>query len=194
MQLGHYFFTKKACKTLITPRVLCGFKPYFQNVSMHLQQGFVDLNILPSFCFEKVFLTRTSKNTPKATSRLHWEKFLFALSPRIFFRFQFGSLHPGVRKISYNMQGTLRYTFSKLKALEFIFDLMINHNETLASRTILDLSPRIRYQTQILLHIQNRRDVLYHLQHCLWCKIWKMKRQEFKNASNLNTRAVDGDP
>jgi len=63
---------------------------------MHLQQGFVELNILPNFGFEKVFLTRTSKNTPKATSRLHWEKFLFALSPRIFFRFQFGSLHPGV--------------------------------------------------------------------------------------------------
>jgi len=56
------------------------------------------------------------------------------------------------------MQGSLRYTFSKLKALEFIFDLMINHNETLASRTILDLSPRIRYQNQILLHIQNRRE------------------------------------
>ena len=70
---------------------------------------------------------------------------------------------------------------------------MINHSETRAPRTILDLSPRIRYQTQILLHIQNRRDVLYHLQHCLSCKIWKMKRQEFKNASNLNTRAVDGD-
>jgi len=69
------------------------------------------------------------------------------------------------------MQGSLRYTFSKLKALEFIFDLMINHSETRASRTILDLSPRIRYQTQILLHIQNRRDVLYHLQHCLACKI-----------------------
>jgi hypothetical protein len=50
---------------------LCGFKPYFQNVSMHLQKGFVDLNILPNFGFEKVFLTRTSKNTPKATSRLH---------------------------------------------------------------------------------------------------------------------------
>jgi hypothetical protein len=44
------------------------------------------------------------------------------------------------------------------------------------------------------LHIQNRRDVLYHLQHCLSCKIWKMKRLEFKNASNLNTRAVDDDP
>jgi hypothetical protein len=28
---------------------------------MHLQQGFVAINILPNFGFEKVFLTRTSK-------------------------------------------------------------------------------------------------------------------------------------
>ena len=36
---------------------------------------------------------------------------------------------------------------------------------------ILALSPRIRYQNQILLHIRNRLDALYHLQHCLPYKI-----------------------
>jgi hypothetical protein len=44
---------------------LGGFKPYFQNVSLHLQQTFVAFRIVPNFDFKKVFLTKTSKNTPK---------------------------------------------------------------------------------------------------------------------------------
>ena len=61
MQLGHYFCTKN----VITRRVLGGFKPYFQIVSLHLQQTFVAFRILPNYGFKKNFLTKTSKNTPK---------------------------------------------------------------------------------------------------------------------------------
>jgi len=61
-------------------------------------------------------------------------------------------------------------------------------------RTILALSPRIRFETRILLHIQAQLDAHYHSKHCCCGRTWKFERLESEKATNSNSTQLDSNP